>query len=362
MGFKVFGNCLNEIDIRPRSGWPFAPLFSGGFLETAQERYFCRYTYGIANNPERAAVVLCTGRDSKAGQIGVNCALEEGLRILKRWANSPGRDPYPLLSDMVYNWQQRVMEESRQEGMRISPGRDLGFFAPGFLAAVGTEHETFFVQCGGGSIFYKRDGRLQQKVMNFRTAGRGSRGFFSGGDKIFCGRVPGVPEAVFMVAAGDSEPSESDLGRFLNQAARMSSRIFKEEILHLLEEAGTDRKDEAVFAAAGFYVDPLSDTARSPSAFREEPLLRQTAAPKSHQFWEKKRKKELRQKQEALQALKGQLLQAEQEKERLESHGDMIREQLRRLEEDYESVQRRLEKNEKYIERKEEQCRAGDEG
>lgn len=362
MGFKVFGNCLNEIDIRPRSGWSLAPLFPGGFLGSVQERCFCRYAYWIAHNPERAAVVLCTGRDSKEGQIGVNCALEEGLRILKRWANSPERDPYSLLSDMVYNWQQRVMEESRQEGMRISLSRGLGFFAPGFLATVGTENETFFAQCGGGSIFYKEDGRLQQKVMNFRTAGRESRGFFSGGDRIFCGRVSGVPEAVFMVTAGDSEPSESILGRFLNQADRMSSRIFEGKILHLLEEAGTDREDEAVFAVAGFYIESLSDTARSPLAFREEPLPKQTVVPKSHQLWEKKRKKELRQKKEALQALKGQLLQAEQEKERLESHGDMIQKQLRRLEEDYESVQRRLEKNEKYIERKEEQYRAGDEG
>ena len=70
MGFKVFGNCLNEIDIRPRSGWPFAPLFSGGFLETSAGRYFCRYTYGIANNPERAAVVLCTAETARQARSG----------------------------------------------------------------------------------------------------------------------------------------------------------------------------------------------------------------------------------------------------------------------------------------------------
>ena len=176
MGFRAFGNCLNETVIRPKGGWALAPFFSGGFWNREREGRFCRYTSLSAQDLEWIVVVLCVGRDDRAGQIGVDAALEEGARALKQYALSPGRDPYPLLNRMAASWRQKVEEADWRQNLRLLERYGYTPFAPDFLAVVGTGRETFFVRYGEGCFFYKADGRLQEKNAGlWRRRRRGQR-------------------------------------------------------------------------------------------------------------------------------------------------------------------------------------------
>ena len=346
MGFRAFGNCLNETVIRPKGGWALAPFFSGGFWNREREGRFCRYTSLSAQDLEWIVVVLCVGRDDRAGQIGVDAALEEGARALKQYVLSPGRDPYPLLNRMAASWRQKVEEADWRQNLRLLERYGYTPFAPDFLAVVGTGRETFFVRYGEGCFFYKADGRLQEKTLDFGAGGAGVNGFAEGREPIFCRRVPGRAEAVFLIAGVEEGLPEKMLDRFLHRAARLRL-ISRGETEDLLEVTRTDWEDEAVFAAAGF---------------RTAEPKRESRPPARPRIPAGKPEKYLKQKAEELQRLQHQLRQAEQEKEQLEAQGNRIREQLGRLEEDYEKVKRRLGKNEAYLQRKAERSGAGEKG